>query len=93
MSAQQQPIDVTEITRLLAKASILLKKANGRIITQEDSRDMISARAKYTRELLFVDHLLNKARALTMDEYWVLRGRVTHLGPSPEDEDDRTATP
>lgn len=84
---QQQPIDASEIQRLLTKASMAITRLDGQRVEAGNTRDLSALKARVTQELLFVSHLLEKARILVMDEYWVVKGKVTHLGPADEGVD------
>lgn len=67
-------IDTTEAMNSLKELLTILEKLDGEPIPAvEPGRSRAGAMASLTRELLRVDHLLNRAKVLVMDEYWYVK--------------------
>lgn len=77
-------IDLTPVRDLLATAQEQLAEFDGREIPQAArGRDRGAEMAEITKSLLFMAHLLDKARLLVLDEYHVARGFTDHLTVLP----------
>lgn len=73
-------VDLSEVRRLLAAASDRCSQLDGTPIPSQDNRrDRQAAVAEVQRLTLFLAHLLDTARARTMDEYHLVRGFTDHL--------------
>ena len=66
-------IDMRGIVYQLEDVIDLLEKVDGKNISDVDASTKIKAAAEISRELLFIEHLLDKARVDVMAQYHEMR--------------------
>lgn len=67
-------IETAEIHLLMHEASSVLSRLNGSEIPErQQGRSRAAEAADLTRELLRVQHLLDKAKVQVMDQYWLVK--------------------
>ena len=78
-------LDMTAVRELLTLASEGLAHLDGyRVPARQGGRSRTAELAVASKELLYLAHLLDKARVLVLDEYHVVRGRTEQLlGDAP----------
>lgn len=73
-------IDDRIVTELIREAEDRIADlAETRLQYDSDARMNSSERAQISKELLFISHLLDKARLAVLDEYYRFKGETSHL--------------
>lgn len=81
MSTNEEHLNLDEVRRLLIGALEQVEVLNGTLLPNASTgtRDRNRSIAGLSRDLLFLGHMLDKARVLTLDAYQSARGFTAHL--------------